>query len=47
MTWKSFFDTSTMANRHLLAVYAIVLIVQGGYFGWIAWNWFHTKSGRY
>jgi hypothetical protein len=47
MTWHSFFDTSTMAHRHLLAAYATVLVVQSGYFGWIAWNWFHTKERRY
>jgi hypothetical protein len=47
MTWKTFFDISTMAHRHLLAAYAVVLVVQAGYFGWIAWNWSRTKSGQY
>jgi hypothetical protein len=44
MTWHSFFNFSTMQNRHLLASYATVLIIQGGYVGWVAWNWFRTKG---
>ena len=39
MTWHSLFDMSTMEHRHLLVAYATVLIIQGGYVGWIAWNW--------
>jgi len=46
MTWNSFFDVSTMEHRHLLFAYAIVLLIQGGYAGWIAWNWVHTKNAR-
>ena len=46
MTWNSFFDVSTMEHRHLLFAYAIVLLIQGGYAGWIAWNWLHTKDAR-
>ena len=46
MTWNSFFDVSTMEHRHLLFAYAIVLLIQGGYVGWIAWNWVHTKNAR-
>jgi hypothetical protein len=46
MTWHSFFSLSTMENRHLLAVYAFVLVVQFGYFGRIAWQWHHTKRPR-
>jgi hypothetical protein len=46
MTWHSFFNLSTMQNRHLLASYAVVLIIQGSYASWIAWNWFHTKGTR-
>jgi hypothetical protein len=46
MTWHSFFNVSTMQNRHLLASYFVVLVIQGGYAGWIAWNWFHTKRTR-
>ena len=44
MTWQSFFDISTMPHRHLLFSYMTVLIVQGGYFAWVAWNWLHTKG---
>jgi drug/metabolite transporter superfamily protein YnfA len=47
MTWNSLFDISTMEHRHLLFVYAAVLIIQGGYAGWIAWNWFRTKDTRH
>jgi hypothetical protein len=46
MTWDSFFDMSTMQHRHLLFAYATVLAIQGGYCGWIAWNWFRTKDPR-
>jgi hypothetical protein len=46
MTWDSLFDLSTMEHRHLLFAYAAVLIIQGGYAGWIAWSWFHTKGAR-
>ena len=44
MTWHSLFDLSTMEHRHLLAAYATVLVIQGGYVGWIAWNWLHSKK---
>jgi hypothetical protein len=37
---------STMEHRHLLFAYAIVLIIQGGYAGWIARNWLRTKGAR-
>jgi hypothetical protein len=47
MTWHSFLNLSTMQNRHLLASYVVVLIIQGGYASWIAWNWFHTKGTRH
>jgi hypothetical protein len=43
MTWHSLFDLSTLNHRHLLAAYATVLIIQGGYLGRVAWGWFHTK----
>jgi hypothetical protein len=46
MTWHSLFSLSTMEHRHLLSAYATVLIIQGGYAGWIAWNWFRTKDAR-
>jgi hypothetical protein len=46
MTWNSLFDLRTMEHRHLLFAYAVVLVIQGGYAGWIAWNWFRTKGAR-
>jgi hypothetical protein len=46
MTWHSLFNLSTMEHRHLLSAYAVVLIAQGGYAGWIAWNWFRAKDAR-
>jgi hypothetical protein len=46
MTWHSFFDVSTMQHRHLLFAYLTVLGIQGGYFCWITWNWFHIRSTR-
>ncbi len=33
------FDLHSLAIRHLVAVYAVILLVQGGYFVWIARNW--------
>jgi hypothetical protein len=47
MTWNSLFDMSTMEHRHLLAAYVVVLVIQGGYFGWIAWKWPQTKGPRH
>ncbi|HEY0161614.1 MAG TPA: hypothetical protein VGB69_02965 [Edaphobacter sp.] len=44
MTWTTFFDLSTMAHRHLVFVYAGVLVLQLGYAGWVARNWF--RAGR-
>jgi hypothetical protein len=46
MTWHSFFNLSTMQNRHLLASYAVVLLIQFGYVAHVAWQWHHTKSPR-
>jgi hypothetical protein len=46
MTWHSFFDMSTMENRHLLAAYATVLVIQVGYLARVAWQWHHTKNPR-
>jgi hypothetical protein len=46
MTWHSFFNLSTMENRHLLASYAVVLVIQFGYCARIAWQWHNTKSTR-
>jgi len=39
MTWQTFFDFSTMAHRHLVFVYAGVLVVQLSYVGWLARAW--------
>jgi len=47
MTWHSFINLSTMEHRHLVFAYASVLLIQGGYFGWIAWNWFRTDDRRH
>ena len=46
MNWHSFLDLSTMAHRHLFFTYLMVWVVQGGYFGWIAWNWHNLRSPR-
>lgn len=46
MTWHSFFNLNTMEERHLVAVYAVVLIVQVGYAAWMAWSWRHTRKPR-
>jgi len=42
MTWQTFFDFSTMAHRHLVFVYAGVLVVQLSYLGWLASAWSRT-----
>ncbi|NYF81103.1 hypothetical protein [Granulicella arctica] len=44
MTWHTFFDLSTLESRHLLAVYALVLLTQGGYFAWTLWGWLKLKK---
>jgi hypothetical protein len=46
MTWHSFFDMSTMPHRHLLFAYVAVWLIQGGYFGWIIWNWIQVRAPR-
>jgi hypothetical protein len=46
MTWKTFFDFSTMGHRHLVFVYAGVIAVQIGYAAWIARNWGRTGDPR-
>jgi len=46
MTWHSFFDMSTMEERHLVYSYAVVFLLQGGYFAWIAANWRRSKRPR-
>jgi hypothetical protein len=44
MTWHSFFNFSTLENRHLLAAYAVVLGIQFSYAAWVAWQW--RKAGK-
>ena len=34
----------TMEQRHLLYVYVLVWVVQGGYASWVAWQWW--RAGR-
>lgn len=46
MTWSSLFNLSTMEHRHLLFAYAAVFAIQGGYLGWVAWKWAHTRTPR-
>jgi hypothetical protein len=46
MTWHTFFDMSTMEERHLVFSYATVLLLQGGYVAWIAWNWRALRKPR-
>jgi hypothetical protein len=46
MTWHSFFDLHTMEHRHLFIAYALVLGIQGGYFGWIVRQWTRIRDPR-
>lgn len=46
MTWHTFFNLSTIEHRHLLAVYVIVLTIQGGYFLWVLRGWLRSKGPR-
>jgi hypothetical protein len=46
MTWHTIFDFSTMEERHLLASYATVFVIQGGYVAWMIWNWRLSKKPR-
>jgi hypothetical protein len=46
MTWQSFFDISTMAHRHLVLVYGVVLGAHLAYVGRIAWGWAQAKPSR-
>jgi hypothetical protein len=43
MTWQSFVNFSSMPHRHLIFSYMVVLVIQGGYFASIVWNWRQTK----
>jgi hypothetical protein len=33
------FNLHSMAIRHLVLVYATIIVAQGGYFAWIAARW--------
>jgi hypothetical protein len=44
MTWHTFFNFSTMEHRHLLAAYAAVVGIQGGYFAWVLRAWLRTRK---
>ena len=46
MTWHEIFDFSTLQERHLAASYAVVFLLQGGYFAWTAWKWRTEKRSR-
>ncbi len=35
---------NTLEGRHLVYVYAFVILVQGGYFLYVAANWFKLRS---
>jgi hypothetical protein len=35
---------SSLAARHLLYAYLSVWLIQGGYAGWIGWQWLRTKK---
>jgi len=44
----SWIFNGTMEAHHLVAVYVAVWLIQGGYAGWIAWQWTRTgKGSRY
>jgi hypothetical protein len=37
----------TQAGRHLVFAYGTVFEVQGGYVGWMVWNWWKlNKAGE-
>jgi hypothetical protein len=46
MTWHSFFDLSSTEHRHLVAVYGVVLGVQGGFFLWVIRGWLRIRRPR-
>ncbi len=45
MHWSDW-NFHSMAIRHLLAVYAIVLITQGAYFAWMVSRWRALNSNK-
>jgi hypothetical protein len=40
----SWIFNGTMEAHHLVAVYVSVWLIQGGYAGWIAWQWMRTRK---
>jgi hypothetical protein len=36
---------NTIEGRHLVYIYAVVILIQGGYFVWVASQW--LKLGRF
>jgi hypothetical protein len=40
------FDFHTLEGRHLTFAYAAVVLIQGGYLAWIAFEWNKTKAFR-
>jgi hypothetical protein len=46
MTWQSFFNFSTMAHRHLIFAYILVLAAHAAYVTRIAVGWTRAKSSR-
>jgi hypothetical protein len=36
-------NMSSMADRHLVIAYAVILIAQFSYAGWVAWQWKRTR----
>lgn len=43
MTW-AWLTNGSMEAHHLAAAYLAVWIIQGGYAGWVVWQW--TRAGR-
>ncbi len=40
------FDFHLLAIRHLVAVYAVILVIQGGYFAWVARSWLALNRSK-
>jgi hypothetical protein len=41
----SWIFNGTMEAHHLVAVYVAVWLIQGGYAGWVAWQWVRMGKG--
>jgi hypothetical protein len=41
---RAFF--ATLEGRHLVLAYAGVILIQGGYAAWIAFNWFKIGNAQ-